>query len=256
MRTNDMKWAVEIQRTGLEIRNLEDILKSLNFRLFLAGQNQGFTSDEMDQCANEDEVNNIAKQLREAMKVGEVDTEFSLGPVIDYRSDPVKRIVLLEATSSMQINTSAMLSSAPAQNLSEVELHLWHKEKAEQDYQIALRWQLTKVVSAYRSETAKEVLNLFKTKNQTGLSLFKIYELMEDKASKYDKKAGTAFRQRFDISEEQFRRFSDAVHNPSATGYWARHSVKHTLDSDNPMTQLEAQNFIRDLAERWLRTFL
>jgi hypothetical protein len=44
-----MKWAVEIQETSLERRNLEDLLNGLGFALIDGIQFPAFTSPEIDE---------------------------------------------------------------------------------------------------------------------------------------------------------------------------------------------------------------
>jgi hypothetical protein len=92
-----MKWAVEIQKTNLERRNLADLLGGLGFALIDGIQFPAFASPEIDGCDTAADVFEKAKQLR-AVFAGpaEIDLEFSLGSVIDYASNPPKRHAFLE----------------------------------------------------------------------------------------------------------------------------------------------------------------
>jgi hypothetical protein len=79
-----MKWAVEIQKTNLERRNLEDLLNGLGFALIDGVQFPAFTSPEIDGCDTAAAVFEIAKQLRAAFTgPAQVDPTFALGSVID-----------------------------------------------------------------------------------------------------------------------------------------------------------------------------
>ena len=60
------------------------------------------------------------------------------------------------------------------------------------------------------------------------------------------------FQNRYGIEKEEFNRFKDAVHNPMVTGAWARHAREEKLNSANPMTKNEAEQFVRQLASKWL----
>ena len=61
-----MKWAVEIQETSLERRNLEDLLNGLGFALIDGIQFPAFTSPEIDECDTAAAVFEIAQQIRAA----------------------------------------------------------------------------------------------------------------------------------------------------------------------------------------------
>ena len=62
-----MKWAVEIQQTNLEPRNLSDLLGGLNFVLIDGIDYLAFTSLDFDNCDTATEVYEMAKQLRAAL---------------------------------------------------------------------------------------------------------------------------------------------------------------------------------------------
>jgi hypothetical protein len=84
-------------------------------------------------------------------------------------------------------------------------------------------------------------------------TIYKIYELIEGKATsgklkEYRKK----FHSQFGITNEQFNRFRDAVHNPSVTGDWARHAVGDIPRTENPMSKGEAEQFSRQIASKWI----
>jgi hypothetical protein len=64
------------------------------------------------------------------------------------------------------------------------------------------------------------------------------------------------FLARFGISEEEFRRFSDTVHNRAVSGNWARHATMRPPKSDQPMTTAEAEAFVRSLADKWLKSLM
>ena len=75
-----MKWAVEIQKTGLEIRNLSDLLNGLGFKLVEGIEYPALTSPEVDACATAADVLEKAKGVRSAFKdVTQIDPEFALG---------------------------------------------------------------------------------------------------------------------------------------------------------------------------------
>jgi hypothetical protein len=80
-----MKWAVEIQKTGLEHRNLVDLLQGLGFDLVEGVDFEAMYSPSFDDLETAPEVWEQAKKVRDAF-VGptSIDSEFTLGSVIDY----------------------------------------------------------------------------------------------------------------------------------------------------------------------------
>lgn len=245
-----MRWAVEIQKTELDDRNLSDLLDGLGFALIDGSPFPAFTSREMEDCATASDVFEIGKRVREAFKgPANIDPHFELGRVVDYSSDPPKRHLFLEGQSAI-VAVSSMkgtLTISPPKGLSEDELKLWEKERAERDYQLRLEGQRQKLEPAYRSTRARKVLELLAAENHRGETLWKIYELMEEHRNNRK-----AFQKQFGVGDEQFRRFKDAVHNPNVSGDWARHAAADKLNSGNPMSKSEAERFIRDLATKWL----
>jgi hypothetical protein len=245
-----MKWAVEIQKFSLEQRNLKDLLSGLGFVLVDGIEYPAITSAEINSCANAKEVFEIAKHLRDTF-IGPADiaSTFQLGAVIDYSSTPPERCHIAEVQPVEIIVTveSVNVTIPPPEDLSGDELKKWEEEQAERDYQIKLENQRSKLEGAYRNPRAKKILELLADTNPSGETLNKIYELAEGKKSNR-----RAFHAQFGITKDQFDRFSDAVHNPKTTGDWARHAIDRTPNK-NPMTKKEAENFIRQIADEWLR---
>lgn len=90
-------------------------------------------------------------------------------------------------------------------------------------------------------------IELLCIENPSGETLYKIYELAEGHPSNRE-----AFHDELGIDKEQFNRFKDAIHNPAVTGDWARHAYGQRLNSADPMTREEAEQFVRRIADRWL----
>jgi len=93
------------------------------------------------------------------------------------------------------------------------------------------------------------VIELLAVNQPTAEAIYKIYELAEGHPNNR-----ADFRQQLDISQEQFNRFRDAVHNPSVTGDWARHAYHCKPKTSNPMTKGEAEAFVRAIAAKWLKS--
>ena len=245
-----MKWAVEIQETSLEPRNLRDLLGGLNFVSIDGIDYPAFTSLDFENCDTAAEVYEIAKQLRAALTgPAQIDPSFMLGSVIDYSSIPPKRHYFLELESVI-FKTSfgtVTLSVMPPKDLSDDELKKWEEEQAESEYQVSLENQRSKLEPAYRNPNAAKMLELLSIEAPSAETLYKIYELAEGHPSNRKD-----FHQKYGIAKDQFDRFRDTVHNPKVSGDWARHAYEDIPRTSNPMSKDEAEQFIRQLASKWL----
>lgn len=247
-----MKWAIEIQKTTLERRNLSDLLDGLGFKLVEGIQYPAFTSAEIDACRTATDAFEKAKAVRAAFKgPTQIDPEFALGSVIDYSSNPPKCHAFIEVESCV-ITTSVgslTVSVSPPKGLSPAELERWTSDYEEQQYQTNLECQRSRLEPAFRSARAAKVLELLSVDSPSAEAIYKIYELAEGHPNNRSN-----FHQQFSISQAQFKRFGDAVHNPSVSGDWARHAYHDPPKTSNPMSQSEAETFVRDIAAKWLET--
>lgn len=247
-----MRWAVEIQMTGLERRNLSDLLNGLGFKLVEGIEYPALASPEIDLCVTSADAFEKAKAVRAAFKVHtETDARFVLGSVIDYSSSPPLRHAFLEVDSCVMTMSvgNATISISPPKGLSSAELERWTADFEESQYQVKLERQRSKLEPAFFSSTAAKLIGLLATDTPSAETIYKIYELAEGHPENRDK-----FHRQFGISREQFNRFKDAVHNPSVSGDWARHAYHDAPKTPNPMTQGEAETFVRDIAAKWLET--
>lgn len=246
-----MKWAFQIERTTLDPRNLCDLLGCIGYQpADVPGHELVFWSKTLESCTNAGEVWEEAKRLRELVsEVTEIDPELVLGPVLDLSSGEPKRCLFLEVESGIiaTASCSATLTVFPPVGLSEEQLVEWNNRRAEQEYQARLEAQRAKLEPAFREPRAVKVLKLLKRGTHTGESLYKIYELAEGHPS-----LRKDFHERFRIVEAEFRRFTDAVHNPVVSGELARHAYEDKPKTSNPMSFSEAQSFVFGIAKRWL----
>lgn len=247
-----MKWAVEIQKTSLERRNLTDLLATLGFTVVDGIDFFAIASSLFEVLDTKEEVWAEAKRLREAMTgPSNIDSDFTLGAIIDYSTDIPKRHHFLEVHDSILAfsSFSATITVSPSIELSEEKLKEWYEAQAEQEYQATLQLQRSKLVPVFLEPRASKLLKLLQSDINNGETIYKIYELME----KHPKER-KLFQTRFGISKEEFNRFKDAVHNPLVSGDLARHEYQQELNSINPMTIHEAKSFVEQLANRWLST--
>ena len=246
-----MRWAIEIQQTQLDRRNLADLLRHLGITLVDATPYVAFTSDDIDQCTSAHQVFEAGKRVRDRF-VGpaKIDPDFKIGSVIDYSVQPERRHAFLEVQSAMHFHTvffPATLTVNPAPGLSEEQLREWRERQAEAEYWSKLDAQLSKLVPAFVNSKAERVIELLAIEAQTGETLNKIYELMRGPRSNIQ-----AFGQQFGISDDEYHRFAEAVNLDVVSGDWARHAHGEPSKSSSPMTKGEAEAFVRGVAHRWL----
>ena len=245
-----MKWAIQIDRTSLDRRNLFELLKSLGYETAnIPGSEIVLWSTSLGACTSADEVWVEAKRLRELiLVVTEIDPEFVLGPVIDMTSGVPKRHHFIDMPSFIvKVSMNPPTLTVTPNHLSAEQLADWNTRKVEQDYQNSLEAQRAKLVPAFREPRAVKLLKLLKRDLHSGESLYKIYELAEGHPSQRKE-----FQARFGIQEIEFRRFSDAVHNPVVSGEQARHAYEDKQKTANPMSMAEAESFVLGIARRWL----
>ncbi|MHB8910785.1 MAG: hypothetical protein ACYDAA_18070 [Syntrophales bacterium] len=246
-----MKWAFQIERTTLDNRNLVDLLDCIGYQpAHIPGLDLAFWSKEFEACVTASEVWEEVKRIRDLVsEVTDIDPEFVLGPVIDLSSGEPKRHHFLEAKSGIVVTVGldATLTVSPPDNLSEEQIAEWNSHRAEQEYQDKLEAQRAKLVPAFREPRAVKLLHLLKRDSHTGESMYKIYELAEGHPSRRKE-----FHERFGISEVDFRRFADTVHNPAVSGELARHAYDDKPKTVNPMSIAEAESFVMGIARRWL----
>lgn len=247
-----MKWAIEVQKTSLEQRNLADLLKGLGFDLIQENECSALSSPTIDACATAADAFEIAKDVRAAFKgPANIDPEFALGSVIDCATTPPRRHAFLEvAPCVMEITFgTATITISPPKGLSSAELAKWHEEHNERQYQTELERQRALLEPAFLNPKAAKAIELLSIENPSGETLYKIYELAEGHPSNR-----SAFHAECGIDKEQFNRFKDAVHNPAVTGDWARHAYHQKPNTTDPMTREEAEQFVRRVADRWIQS--
>lgn len=247
-----MRWAIEIQKTGLEKRNLSDLLFGLGFELVEGIEYPALASPEIDACSTAADAFEKAKAVRAAFKgPAQIDPDFVLGSVIDYSTSPPRRHAFVEVESCVMKMTmgTPTITISPPKGLSSIELEQWKADYEKRKYKTELERQRSKLEPAYLSARASNVIKLLAVDKPTAEIIYKIYELAEGHP---DNRA--AFHQQLGISREQFNRFRDAVHNPSVTGDWARHAYHDIPRTPNPMTKGEAETFVREIASKWLQS--
>lgn len=247
-----MRWAIEIQKTGLTNKNLTDLLQGLGFSLVEGIEYPALTSPAIDACAAAADAFDIAKSVRLAFKgPAQVDSEFVLGSVIDFSTTPPRRHAFLEVASSimtMSVGTVTLIVSPP-DGLTPTEMECWNTDYEERQYQAQLERQRARLEPAFVNPRAAKMLELLAAENPSAEILYKIYELAEGHPDKR-----TEFHRQFVISRDDFDRFRDAVHNPSVSGDWARHAYHGEPRTDNPMTKSEAETFVQGIATKWLNS--
>lgn len=246
-----MKWAFEISQTSLDIRNLFDLLNEIGFQQEnVAGIDVAVSSQRLEAFNTADEVWDEAKRLRNLLsQETKVDPEFKIGRICDLSSEKPRLFYFLEVDPVIiEVSLgSPTVSVKPPDNLPADKLAEWHENQNELAYTARLDAQAAILVPAFRNPRAGKVLQILRQEPQTGESLFKIYEIVEEHFNNRK-----TFHKQFGISKVEFDRFCDVVHNAHVSGDWARHATKKQPNTPNPMTIEEAKAFVFDIARRWL----
>ena len=120
-----MNWAVEIQKSRLDKRNLVDLLDGLGFQLVGGMENEAIYAPYFDDFATPAQVWTEAIKIRDAFTgPAAIDPEFALGAVIDFSAEEPKRHFYLEVKfihMKMTVGTPELTVLPPA-NLSPPEL--------------------------------------------------------------------------------------------------------------------------------------
>ncbi|MBU5612638.1 hypothetical protein [Geomonas azotofigens] len=241
---------MEVQKSGLDPRNLGDLLNGIGYVLVKGETLNEITSPTFDACLSCDEVWTEAKRLRDVFTgPAQIDLDFTLGSVVDYSTSPPSRSGFIEAASCQIaiMGGVATIEVAPPTNLTDEQLEKWHADRLEEKYQAKLEAQRSRLEPAFLSVRASKVLELLDVDNPTGEIVYKIYELAEGHPNNRRN-----FQVTFGITQDQFSRFKDVVHNPTVSGDWARHGYEDVPKTSNPMTKEEAIDFVRVLAKQWL----
>lgn len=246
-----MRWAIEIKKTSLERRNLSDLLHRLGFNIVEGIKYPALTSPKIDSCLTAMDVFNESKDVQEKFDVAQVDTDFTLGAVIDYSTNPPREHVFVELCDTVRVGDECFVTVLPPKGLSPTELEQWKMKREEQEYQAKLEQQVSNLEPLFscKGKEAVRVSKLLSTDKPNGEILYKIYEIAE--GHRDNRKM---FHPLFGIDEDQFKRFKDAIHNPSVTGDFARHGYHDNPKTSNPMTKEEAESFVRDIANKWLQS--
>lgn len=249
-----MRWAIEIQKTSLDDRMLSNILKELKLNL-IQGRNfsKAFSGPEIDTCETSQDAIEVARKVRSALKIAEIDPEFSLGAVIDFSVDPPTSHHFLEVD-SLIINVSFMpvtLTVSPPDGLSDEKKEEWIKNQEVQQFQVELNKKLSTLLPAYSNQNAAKVLELLSINPLTAQNIWKIYEYVR---GTWFKGCDEHVQRKYGFTKDDFDRFKDRIHNKTVSGDYARHATDEKPNSNNPMSKLEAEAFIRNLAMKWLAT--
>lgn len=247
-----MRWAIEIQKTQLERRNLADLLSRLGFTTVDKAPYVAFTSEAIDQCSTAGEAFEVGKKVRDRFKgPAKIDPDFQLGAVIDCSLEPERRHHFLEIHETIHLHSTffaASLTVSPGVDLTEEQRKAWEADRVEEAYQQRLEDQLSRLEPAFFNAKAEKVLELLEVERPTGEVLLKIYELMRGPRNNRD-----AFGRQFNITDEEYRRFGAVVNHDSESGDWARHAHGEPPTTPNPMSKTEAEAFVRRIAADWLR---
>ena len=244
-----MKYAVEIEKSGLDPRNLVDLLHGTGYQVVNMPHARVLYNPEFDRLKSPSEALTMIHKLKDIIQNTGIDGEFFLGAVFDYSSEKTAQYISLEEeiiATEGKFNESSLTVLAPSE-LSKAQKESWKNKHREREYETKLRSQRVRLKAAIKDPRVSRVLTLLSNKSPTGETLYKAYEIMEEHPSKRQQ-----FHSQFNIPVNEFKRFGDTVHNQAVSGELARHAYKEKPKTTNPMTFNEATRFIEELANSWI----
>ena len=106
------------------------------------------------------------------------------------------------------------------------------------------------VSSLYRLATTDaavaEALLYFGRGNEPFFDLYKAFEVVRDTLG------GEERLETLGLARAECERFTRSANDPGISGVFARHSQKPSTPVANPMNEIQARDFIRDLLQRWI----
>lgn len=246
-----MKWAVEVIDTLGDERLLTEVLKALGFDLTKDSQGDVvLTGEELHAADDANKIWNIAKKVSssicDVVRIsGNVQSGigFTVGSVYEYSSGGNRRShAFMEVSNSVTIRSSiqAELTTGPS-TLSAEEQKEAESRRKEDEYQRDLHAFISKVVPVHKTERAVDVLTLLNGK-LTPFTMGHIFELVNDDMNGNM----TIF-----TSSTQVTRFKRSINHPLVNGLDARHAISNVAPPPKPMREVEAQSFVKDLANKW-----
>ena len=100
-------------------------------------------------------------------------------------------------------------------------------------------------------EKVAKVLRLFGTNEHDWISLYRLYEVIEDDIGGMEKITGKGW-----ATKTLVKRFKHTANSPSAVGDTSRHGKESTSPPKNPMILAEAKSLIEVIMHSWLRSKL
>ena len=102
---------------------------------------------------------------------------------------------------------------------------------------------------AQHDQKVATALRLLGNQGSTWVNLYPILEIISA-----DLGGESKIRENGWASKKALTRFRGSVNNPAAIGDDARHGVSSKTPPRKPMTQLEAESFIKSILSNWLRS--
>lgn len=230
------RWKVKVNdATGGEM--LESALAAAGFEL----EGDMLFGDQFEQFDHPSMVHEVAHNLGQiiweiARLNPELDVGFAVGPIIECDDGGATHIHNIT-----QIIGAGSVALA-GQPVSVIVGSLTEKERQELDRQAKAKRASQLVHAVMMNGDVLTVLKLLDGEPTT-TDLNHALEIIQDEA---DIKSFT--------SRKQLRRFTASINHPAVLGLKARHARLGATPPKNPMSMEAATQFIRDLADRWIKS--
>ena len=251
-----MKWLVEIKEAAPDIEVIKLILEGLGITIIDGdyGSDEALFyiySDEFTDCSDYKLIWKYANRLKDVITTGyRVSTSESvtigLGNVLELAAENKYRKHIF---GSVSVDLPAIIAcvegtvSYADSDLSEEEINAKIQEADRLERRKKANKALHFIGPAVNDEAAYQVIDLL-CDQITPLKMGHIFDLIQNDIG----------GKMTDISSKKdITRFTTSINHPDVFGKESRHMVSNQSPPPKPMSKNEANSFIRNLAEQWLR---
>lgn len=234
-----MKWEVQIAGNESDLRELSKSLNGDNLSIEEKDGQYFLLSSQFDGSTNAQEVNSVASDILSILTGA---TKLSLGGRTPLQIANIARVgkdggrdVFVSVSETIHLRSSLGLKIERSDGTIEV---VNPADNVSGWMQLGLA-----------NSTVAKALRLFGTKEHNWVSLYRLYEVIEEDFGGIDKIADEGW-----ATKKSIRRFKHTANSPSAIGDAARHGTESTDPPARPMELGEARALVKFILRNWLST--
>lgn len=236
-----MNWEVQIAGDVTDLKELSKSLKDDELRVMERDDQYFLVSVKFYELATSEEVTSTATEILQLLTAS---ARLALGGRTPIE---IVNIARIRGDGGKDIFVSAS-ETAHARDMFGIEIH-------RKDGTVEVFNPADKVPDWIRiglsDEKVAKVLRLFGANEHDWVSLYRLYEVIEDDIGGIEKITGKGW-----ITKTLVKRFKHTANSPSVVGDTSRHGKESTSPPKNPMNLAEAKSLIEVILHNWLRSKL